>query len=119
MSTPSDLTERAAEDAGAVDAGLGLNPLVGFGAADVLAAFGRIGWHAARHPLVTLQHQIELASQILRGLTGGSNIEPREAIAGSPIRSGPAARSIAPSSNATLPGATRSIAGLARPASTG
>ena len=76
MSTPSELTARAAEDAGAVDAGLGLNPLVGFGAADVLAAFGQIGCHAVRHPLVTLQHQIELASQILRGLTGGSNIEP-------------------------------------------
>ena len=59
-----------------MDAGLGLNPLVGFGAADVLAAFGQIGCHAVRHPLVTLQHQIELASQILRGLTGGSNIEP-------------------------------------------
>jgi polyhydroxyalkanoate synthase len=76
MSTPSDFTERAVEDAGAVDAGLGLNPLVGFGAADVLAAFGQIGYHAVQRPLVTLQLQIELASQILLGLTGGSDLEP-------------------------------------------
>ena len=37
---------------------------------------GRSAPGAVRHPLVALQHQIELASQILRGLTGGSNIEP-------------------------------------------
>ena len=76
MSTQSELTERAAEDAGAVDAGLGLNPLVGFGATDLIAAFRQIAWHAVRHPSVTLEYQIELASQILRGLSGGSDIEP-------------------------------------------
>ena len=76
MSTQIDLTERAAEDAGAVDAGLGLNPLVGFGAADLIAAFQQIAQRVLQHPWVTLEYQFDLAGQLLRACNGGSAIEP-------------------------------------------
>ena len=76
MSTQIDLTERAAEDAGAVDAGLGLNPLVGFGAADLIVAFQQIAQRVLQHPWVTLEYQFDLAGQLLRACNGGSAIEP-------------------------------------------
>src|ERR1700684_3785100 len=76
MSTHIDLTERAAEDAGAVDAGFGLNPLVGLGAADLIAAFQQIAQNMLQHPGVTLEYQFDLAGQLLRAFNGSSAIEP-------------------------------------------
>ena len=76
MSAQTELSERAAEDVGAADAGLGLNPLVGFGTADLFAAFGQIAWHLVRHPWATLQHQTNLAGTLLRAWIGGTTIEP-------------------------------------------
>ncbi len=61
MSTHSELMERAAEDAGAVDAGLGLNPLVGFGAADLIAAFRQIAQHVLQRPWVDAGIPVDLA----------------------------------------------------------
>jgi polyhydroxyalkanoate synthase len=59
MSTQIDRTESLARDAGATDAGFGLNPLVGFGADDLIGAFGQISRHALQHPWNTLDTQAE------------------------------------------------------------
>ena len=76
MSTQFELMERAAEDAGAVDAGFGPNPLVGFGAIDLIAAYRQIAGQVLRHPSITLEYQLDLTRQILRALSGGSAIAP-------------------------------------------
>jgi polyhydroxyalkanoate synthase subunit PhaC len=76
MSTQFELTERAAEDVGAVDAGLGLNPLVGFGAIDLITAYRQIAGQVLRHPSIALEYQLDLTRQILRALSGRSAIAP-------------------------------------------
>jgi polyhydroxyalkanoate synthase subunit PhaC len=76
MSAQSGLSERAAEVAGAADAGLGLNPLVGFGTAELLAGFRQIAQHAVQHPWVTMECLVDLAGTLARTWTCGSIIEP-------------------------------------------
>jgi polyhydroxyalkanoate synthase subunit PhaC len=76
MSTQFELTERAAEDVGAVDAGLGLNPLVGFGAIDLITAYRQIAALVQRHPSVALEYQLDLTRQILQALSGSSALAP-------------------------------------------
>ena len=76
MDAPPDLIQPAADDAGAADAGLGLNPLIGFGTADLLAGYRHLAEQAVQHPFVTLEHQIELARKLLLALLGRSNLEP-------------------------------------------
>ena len=76
MSTQFELTERAAEDVGAVDAGLGLNPLVGFGAIDLITAYRQIAAQVLRHPSVALEYQLDLTRQILQALSGSLAIAP-------------------------------------------
>ena len=76
MSTQFELMERAAEDAGAVDAGFGPNPLVGFGAIDLITAYRQIAGQVLRHPSIALEYQLDLTRQILRALSGRSAIAP-------------------------------------------
>ena len=76
MSAQTDLTESAAEDAGAADAGLGLNPLVSFGTTELVAGFQQIAQHAVRHPWVTMECLADLAGTLTRTWTYGSTIEP-------------------------------------------
>jgi poly[(R)-3-hydroxyalkanoate] polymerase subunit PhaC len=75
MSAQVELTERAAEAAGAVDAGLGLNPLVGLGAADLIGGIRQICQHTLQHPWATLEYQHDLANVVLQVWTGSSNFE--------------------------------------------
>jgi polyhydroxyalkanoate synthase len=76
MSTQIDLIESAAEDAGAADAGLGLNPLVGFGILDLIAGLRQATQFVIQHPWVALEYQFDLAGQLLSAWGGASNLEP-------------------------------------------
>jgi polyhydroxyalkanoate synthase len=75
MSAQGELTERAADAASAVDAGLGLNLLVGFDAADLIDGLWQIAQHTLQHPSATLDYQLDLAKELLQAWTGRSNFE--------------------------------------------
>jgi polyhydroxyalkanoate synthase len=76
MSQPSELAARAAEATGAADAGLGLNPLVGFGTTDLLAAFWQIAQHVLLRPSATIGYQAELTALLMRAWAGEAVAEP-------------------------------------------
>lgn len=75
MSEQCDLAAQAAEATGAADAGLALNPLVGFGTADLVAGLW-MGEHLIRHPLAMLNQQAGLVGFSLRAWVGETVIKP-------------------------------------------
>jgi hypothetical protein len=76
----ADITAEAAEGAGAADAALGLNPLVGFGTIDMLVAFQQIAARMASNPLA-LVDQVGAFGTICSN-SFSTNLAPNRCIAG-------------------------------------
>jgi polyhydroxyalkanoate synthase len=66
----------AAEAAGAADAALGLNPLVGTSGAELATAFQRLALRAMTQPLLGMEHYADFARAIARAWLGQSDLEP-------------------------------------------
>ena len=72
-----DLAGEMAEDAGAVDAALGVDPLVGFGTTEMLAAWQQIAADTAANPASVVELYADLAKRLADALLGRGNREPK------------------------------------------
>lgn len=71
-----NIVAEAAADAGAADAAFGLNPLVGFGSADLVAALHQIAAQVMKNPWSLAEQQTALASKLAHTWLGGTGLEP-------------------------------------------
>jgi poly[(R)-3-hydroxyalkanoate] polymerase subunit PhaC len=71
-----DVTERAAEAAGAADGALGVNPLAANSGAEVVAALQQITLQAVSHPWSAAQQYLGFAGAVARAWLGESALAP-------------------------------------------
>ncbi len=72
----ADFAAVAAEDAGSADAAVGLNPLVGFGSADMVAAFQQIAAQALKNPWSLAAQNAALLPKLANAWLGQGGLEP-------------------------------------------
>ncbi len=72
-----DIAAQAAADAGAADAAFGLNPLVGFGSADMIAAFRDITLQAMKDPWPLAQQHAAFIGKLGTAWLGKSDLAPK------------------------------------------
>jgi polyhydroxyalkanoate synthase len=76
---PGDRAEmgaRTAEDAGAADGALGLNPFMGVNDGDILGSYGLLAQQALREPTVFLEQYAKFWYEMALIVTGRSGLEP-------------------------------------------